>query len=104
MTEEEKRLVFLFNKYGEKQKKKIMKRFEVHYKTQTRHITKKYMKENNISFTKCEVCGKDTYIEIHHTDYENPYLIIPLCLDCHMRQHSKKALNLAAIDIRNLKK
>lgn len=99
MNKKQEELIFLFNKYTEKQQINILRRFKQHYKNQTRSRTRKYLKEKSITFTKCLCCRQEDTIEIHHVDYENPYLIIPLCFKCHKRQHSKEKQNLVPINL-----
>ena len=101
MNENEK-LIFLFNKYEPKAKKKILKRMEKHYKEKTRNETRKIIAKKKLIFKKCMSCNKySDYLEIHHVDYENPNLIIPLCKRCHGIQHSKKAKDIRIIDLYN---
>lgn len=69
------------------------------YKSNCRSVTKKYMRDNNISFCECKICGAKGYIEIHHVDYDYPNLIIPLCFYCHKKQHSKNAVNVECVDL-----
>jgi len=36
----------------------------------------------------CEVCG-DTDVDLHHTNYNDPYAVISLCRRCHARHEGK---------------
>lgn len=93
------KLLFLFNKYTPKEQKNIIRKFEQHYKNQTRSKTKKFIKEHKINFKKCLLCEREVCLQIHHVDYENPYLIVPLCLECHGKQHSKNKVEIKPINL-----
>lgn len=86
----------------EENQKKYIKKIERLYKQNVRQKTKKYMLDNNISFNKCCLCGNDFFIEIHHLDYNNPYLVLPLCIKCHRKQHKKKTYEIKGIDLRSV--
>lgn len=43
-----------------------------------------------LKFDRCVLCGAIKKIERHHPDYAQPLLIIPLCHDCHVKQHKAK--------------
>ena len=67
--------------------------------------SKKYRKENPLKYkshqivnnyyrnhkeerpTKCTICLKNWYIQMHHEDYNKPKEIIPLCVLCHKWYH-----------------
>lgn len=68
-------------------RKKLLKKMKSSYKSRFRNITRKYIKEHNIKLEICANCGCGWYIEIHHLNYENPYLVSPLCKTCHGEQH-----------------
>jgi len=36
---------------------------------------------------RCEVCGGEADL-MHHTDYTDPWRVVPLCTPCHMRRHN----------------
>jgi len=37
----------------------------------------------------CKECGKETITHAHHKNYNFPLLVEWLCLDCHLKKHSK---------------
>lgn len=39
--------------------------------------------------TQCERCGANGYLEKHHHDYDKPFEIEWLCLQCHTEEHRK---------------
>jgi len=55
--------------------------------------------------SECIVCKSVDNIEMHHTDYERPNIIIPLCSRCHSKEHSWRWLvnKDMEIDIYNFK-
>lgn len=36
----------------------------------------------------CEQCGKSGRLYMHHPDYGKPLVVVTLCHDCHMEEHS----------------
>lgn len=103
MSEEERQKFILYlESLTPKYRKNLLARLQNNYKSNVRNKTKKYMKEHNISFDKCIMCGEDFYIEIHHIDYEKPYIISPLCMKCHRNQHSKNPKTIKIINLENM--
>ncbi len=41
--------------------------------------------------TKCEQCGKETFLHKHHPDYSMPLKVVWLCSPCHRHEHRKDA-------------
>lgn len=78
---------------------KLLQRMRRNFKSGVRHKTKKFMEEHNIEFNECAMCGDKTYIEIHHIDYDKPYIVSPLCMKCHRRQHSKDKRKIIIINL-----
>ena len=97
--EKENFLIYL-NALTSEYRKRLLKKLKANYKSNVRGKTKKYMKEHNIIFNECSMCGEKYYIEIHHIDYEKPYIVSPLCIKCHRKQHSKrKDNNIPVVDL-----
>lgn len=90
---------YYFSKLSDKLKNKFMKKIKSSYKQSIRKQTRDYIKKNNIEFKCCAICGDEFYVENHHVDYEKPYLIVPLCVACHAKQHSKKAIEVIPINL-----
>jgi hypothetical protein len=66
-----------FKKYSEKYPEKI----KAHIMVRTKLIEKH----------PCEVCGKESNVEAHHTDYNKPLQVIWLCKKHHEEIHRKGA-------------
>jgi hypothetical protein len=60
------------------------------------HTTAQKANELILQKDKCEICGKDGRLDVHHIDgnHQNNELnnLIVLCRSCHMKQHRKKGL------------
>ena len=103
MNEEEKQKFMLYlENLTPKYRKRLLAKLQANYKSNVRNKTKKYMKEHNIKFDKCIVCGENFYIEIHHIDYTKPYIISPLCIKCHRNQHGKNPKKIKIINLENM--
>lgn len=103
MEEEEKqKFLFYLENLTPKYRKRLLLKLNNNYKSNIRNKTKKYMKEHNITFNKCIMCGEDFYIEIHHIDYSKPYIISPLCMKCHRNQHSKNPKKIKIINLEDM--
>ena len=100
--EEKKKFLLYLENLTPEYRKRLLKKLYVSYKNNVRSKTKKYMKDHNISFNKCIMCGEDFYIEIHHIDYTKPYIISPLCMKCHRNQHSKNPRKIKIINLENM--
>ena len=37
----------------------------------------------------CEKCNSDLKIEAHHEDYDKPYVVVWLCVECHSNRHKE---------------
>ena len=44
---------------------------------------------------KCQICGSDSKLQTHHSDYSMPELVIWVCSRCHGAIHSKHILHRA---------
>ena len=102
--EEKKKFLLYLENLTPEYRKRLLKKLYVSYKNNVRSKTKKYMKDHNISFNKCIMCGEDFYIEIHHIDYTKPYIISPLCMKCHRNQHSKNPRKIKIINLENMER
>ena len=103
MSEEEKKNFILYlENLTPKYRKNLLSKLQRNYKSNIRNKTKKFMKEHNISFNKCIMCGEDFYIEIHHIDYTKPYIISPLCIKCHRNQHSNNPKKIKTINLEDM--
>lgn len=80
-------------------REKLLKRMRRNFKSGVRNKTKKFMEENNIVFDECIMCGSKNCIEIHHIDYDKPFIISPLCFKCHRKQHSKNKTQIIIINL-----
>lgn len=40
----------------------------------------------------CPYCGSTENIQFHHLDYNFPEIVMPMCSECHGREHWKKEL------------
>lgn len=103
MGDEEKRkfLTYLEN-LTPAYRKRLLNRLQKNYKSNVRNKTKKYMKEHNIKFNQCIMCGEESYIEIHHINYSEPYIVSPLCIRCHRKQHSKSPEKIKIINLEKM--
>ena len=99
--EKEKFILYLEN-LTPRYRKSLLAKLHRNYKSNVRNKTKKYMKEHNINFDKCIMCGNDSYIEIHHIDYTKPYIVSPLCMKCHRNQHSKNPKSIRIINLKDM--
>ena len=43
---------------------------------------------------KCEICNKIYAFERHHLDYNQPFVVIFVCRNCHMNIHHPKGKHL----------
>lgn len=66
-----------------------------------RQETSKYLNQNNKKKPPCQICG-EVYVEVHHVDYENPYLVVFACATHHRKIHRGLTEPPKPIDIRNL--
>lgn len=63
MSEEEKQKFILYlENLTPKYRKKLLVKLQANYKSNVRNKTKKYMKEHDVNFDKCIMCGEDFYI------------------------------------------
>lgn len=90
MEEEIQEIVEILKTYQPEYITKLLKKLRQSSKSRFRSITRKYIKEQGIKFEICADCGCNGYIEIHHLNYTNPYIISPLCKTCHGAQHRKQ--------------
>ena len=98
--EEIEEFIDLLKKHTPEYRKKLLKKLRNSYKSSYRNITRKYIKENNIKLDMCVSCGCSYYgVEIHHLNYENPYLVSPLCKSCHGEQHRIKNEEIPYINL-----
>lgn len=65
-----------------------------------RYQTNNYLKRHDILKPWCQICG-ETKTQMHHVDYDDPYLINFLCQDCHAGVESHRLFSPNPIDIRS---
>jgi hypothetical protein len=41
---------------------------------------------------RCQQCGRDERLDMHHPDYSHPFIVVQLCRLCHSRTHNPKWL------------
>lgn len=56
-------------------------------KSKVRQKTRYLLRYGNLTRDICAICGKKN-AEIHHENYDEPYVIIWLCSQCHRRTKS----------------
>lgn len=54
---------------------------------------RKYALRAGIKLKFCCNCSSSENVDMHHYDYSNPFLFIPLCKKCHGKLHSEERKN-----------
>lgn len=57
------------------------------HKDTVRRKTNRFIDRHNIVYDECCICKSNIKIELHHVNYDERYMIVPCCRDCHMKIH-----------------